>query len=354
MNKSFPIILDANPSFSGVLDAKFDLFGHGIGLAQLAVGVIGLGTVIAGGGLYAVKHHQRATSKFFNSLLAISENKLSNIPSVLSRGPMTVGVDKQPMHKLKLHGAYKSVALVGAIRSGKTIFLSNAILNDMFPWWYRYCFPPRGLFLTGSQKATNIDAWLKNQIATTVKDDPWAAVADLLSQRRQEQRLRLFLFRMFRFSLPAFLLPQPAIIVIDQAEKLLRAYRADFLVGLYNLAKEGRDDRLFRLVLVINSDNAVKALKLMNGGNMFSVVQAPKVSREAIVGKYGEDFAKVFDDCDGCIGVALDYLSDEERPKDMPAKEYAALKKEKYTSDNCLTDEITRKEYNKAGEHSRK
>jgi hypothetical protein len=75
-NKSFPIILDANPSFSGVLDAKFDLFGHGIGLAQLAVGVIGLGTVI---GLYAVKHHQRATSKFFNSLLATSENKLSKI-----------------------------------------------------------------------------------------------------------------------------------------------------------------------------------------------------------------------------------------------------------------------------------
>jgi hypothetical protein len=47
----------------------------------------------------------------------------------------------------------------------------------------------------------------------------------------------------------------------------------------------------------------------------------------------------VFDDCDGCIGVALDYLSDEERPKDMSAKEYAALKKD---SDNCLTDDITK------------
>ena len=355
MNKSFPIILDANPSFSGVLDAKFDLFGHGIGLAQLAVGVIGLGTVIDGGGLYAVKHHQRATSKFLNSLLATSENKLSKIRySVLSRGQMTVGIDKQPIHKLNLRDAYKSVALIGANRSGKTIFLSDAILNDMFPWWYRYCFPPRGLFLTGSQKAATIDAWLKNQIATTEKDDPWSALADLLSQRRQEQRMRLFLVKVLKTTLPAFLLPQPAIIVVDQAEELLRAYRADFLVGFYNLVKEGRDDDLFRLVLVINSDNAVKALKLMNGGNMFSIVQAPKVSREAIVGEYGEAFAKVFDDCDGCIGVALDYLSDEERPEDMPAKEYAALKKEKYTSDNCLTDEITREEYNKAREHSRR
>ncbi len=77
-------------------------------------------------------------------------------------------------------------------------------------------------------------------------------------------------------------LPQPAIIVVDQAEELLCAYRADFLVGFYNLAKETRDDDMLRLVLVINSDNAVKALKLMNGGDMFSVIQAPKVSRDAV------------------------------------------------------------------------
>ena len=344
------ILLSAPAKVGNIFDEKFDIFGNEIGLAQLAVGVLSLGTLVAGGGVYAVKHHQRATSKFFNSLLAISENKLSNIPSVLSRGQMTVGVDKQPIIKLNLHDAYKSVALIGANRSGKTIFLSNAILNDMFPWWYRYCFPHRGLFLIGSQKAANIDVWLKNQIATTEKDDPWTALADLLSQRRQEQRVRLFLFRMFRFSLPVFLLPQPAIIVIDQAEELLRAYRADFLVGLYNLAKEGRDDRLFRLVLVINSDNAVKALELMNGGNMFDVIEAPKVSREAIVSNFGEEFSKTFDECDGCIGVALDFQADK-KTAGMSAKEYCALQKERYISDNCLTDEISREEYNKAREH---
>jgi len=318
--------------------------------------VIGLGTVIAGGGLYAVKHHQRATSKFFNSLLTTSKNKLSNIPSILPRGQMTsMGIDNQPLHKLDLQNAYKSFALIGPNRSGKTIFLSNAILNEMFPWWYRYFFPPRGLFLIGSRHSPTFKDWFKNQIVTTEKDDPLAAVADLLSQRRHEQRVRLFLFEMFRFSLPAFLLPQPAIIVIDQAEELLRAYRADVLVGLYNLVKEGRDRRLFRLVLVINSNNAVKALELMNGGDMFSVVEAPKVSREAIVDKYGEDFARVFDECDGCIGVAFDYaFYDKKRPKGMLAKEYAALKKEKYTRDNCLTEEITREEYNKAAEHFKK
>eukprot|EP01039_Chlorochromonas_danica_P011534 gene11534-12911_t len=336
-------------------DQKFDIFGHGIGLAQLAVGVVGLGAVVAGGGLYAVKHHQRATSKFFNSLLATSENKLSKIRySVLPRGQMTVGIEKEPIKRLNLRDAFKSVALVGDNRSGKTIFLSNTILNDLFPWWYRYVFPPRGLFLTGSQDSPTIKDWLKSQIATTEKDNPWAAVADLLSQRRQEQRVRLFLVKVFKTTLPSFLLPQPAIIVVDQAEELLRAYRADFLVGFYNLAKEGRDDDLFRLVLVINSENAVKALELMNGGNMFDVITAPKVSREAVEAQYGAAFAKIFDDCDSCIGVALDYVADKKRPKDMSAKEYAAVKREKYFSDNCLTKEITREEYNEAREHSKK
>jgi hypothetical protein len=343
-------ILDANPS------AKFEIFGHGIGVAQLAVGVIGcLGSLVAGGGFYAVKHHQRATNKFFKSLLTTSKSKLSKIDYlILARGPMHVGINNEPITRLNLREAFKSVALVGDNRSGKTIFLCSTVLNDLFPWWYRYFSPPRGLFLTGSQKSPTIDDWLKNQIATTEKDDPWSAVADLLLQRRDEQRVRVFLHTVFKSRLPAFLKPQPAIIVVDQAEELLRAYRAEFLVGFYNLVKEGRDDDLFRLVLVINTENAVKALELMNGGDMFDVITAPKVSREAVVAAFGVDFAQIFDECDSSIGVALDYVADKKRPKDMTAKEYATKKKEKYTTDNCLSVEITREEYSKAGEQSQK
>lgn len=111
-----------------IFDSKFDLFGHGIGLAQLAVGVLGLGTLVAGGGLYALKHHQRATSKFFifNSLLITSENRLSKFDySVLPRSHMTVGVGKEPIKTLNLRDAFKSVVLIGDNRSGKTIFLAN-------------------------------------------------------------------------------------------------------------------------------------------------------------------------------------------------------------------------------------
>jgi hypothetical protein len=324
-----------------------NLVGHGAHLYAIAAGT-------TAGGLWYLKkkYHQRATNKFFHSLLSTSKSELSKINySVLSRRQFFVGTHKVPAMRLNLHAELKSVALVGDNRCGKTIFLSNFILNDMFPWWYRYFFPPRGLFLTGSQNFANINDWLKNQIATTEKEDPWSAVMDLVGQRRDEQWVRQYLHMLFKTKLPDFLKPQPAIIVVDQTEELLRAYRAEFLMGFYNLAKKGRDTDLFRLVVVINTENAVNALKLMNGGNMFTIIQAPKVSREAVVDAYGERFAEVFDDCDSCIGIALDYTEDRDRPNNMTAKEYAAAKKEMYTKDNCLVDAITRDEYTKAGEH---
>lgn len=320
----------------------------------MAAGVLGLGSLVAGGGLL-LKHHNRATNKFFQSLLDNSKKKLKKINySVLPREKMYVGINKEPMKRLNLYNASKSVILKGDNRCGKTIFLCSAVLTDMFPWWYRYFFPPRGLFLTGSKGPATVDAWLKNQIATTEKEDPWSAVADLLNQRCKEQRIRMFLHTVFKTKLPAFLKPQPAIIVVDQAEELLRAFRAEFLVRIYDLVKEGRDDDLFRLVLIVNTENAVKALELMNGGNMFDVIEAPKVSREAVVKEHGENFAKIFDDCDCCIGVAFDYVADQKRPKDQTAKVYAMKTKEMYVSDSCLADAITKEEYMKAGERIKK
>ena len=53
------------------------------------------------------------------------------------------------------------------------------------------------------------------------------------------------------------------------------------------------------------------SLELMNGGNMFDIIQGPKVSRDAVEKSYGVNVAQIFDDCNGCIAVAMDYVSDK-------------------------------------------
>lgn len=351
--KQFSLLVDPSRPFSFPwYGQNFDFFGNGIGLAQLGVAVLGLGTVAASG--LFVKYHQRATKKYYRSLFSKAKHEMSNIYSVLTRDHLVGGINKAPMKSLNLDAVKyvpNSVALVGDNRSGKTVFLSNTIVN-MFPWWYRYIFPPRGFFLIGSQDSVTVRDWLTSQ--TTAKELPFASIMDLVDQRYDEQWIRVFLFSKFKTKLPVFLRPQPVIIVVDQAEELLRAYRADFLNAFYVLAKKGRDTNMLRLVLVINSENAVKALKLLNGGNMFTFLRAPKVSREAVVAEYGETFAKIFDDCDSCIGIALDYINDLERSEALSAKEFTAAKKEMYVQDNCLTKEITREEYAKVREHAQK
>jgi hypothetical protein len=116
-------------------------FGHGIGLAQLAVGMIGLGAVAAGGGLYVARYHQRATSKFVNSLVSMSRMELAEVgTSILPRGHMTIGIMKEPMKKLNLRDAFRAVALIGDHRSGKTVFLSHVISTTWFRGGIVMCF----------------------------------------------------------------------------------------------------------------------------------------------------------------------------------------------------------------------
>lgn len=326
-------------------------------MAQLAVGVAALGSVVVVGGIYARMYYQRASQKFLRSLFTISKQNLKGIEAkVLERGPLYLDVlKKHPQTNLDMQHAKAAVALIGDNRSGKTTFLCNTILYEMFPWWYRLFFPPRGLFLTGSKESPTIHDWLRSKIAVSDKDNAWAILEDLIQKRFEEQRIRFFLLTLFKDKLPAFLKPQPTIIVVDQAEELLRAYGADFLVGVYNLVKGARDHKTVQLILVINSENAVKSLKLMNGGNVFDIIYAPKVTRNAVVKEYGEEFAKIFDACDSCLGVALDYVRDKAKnPENMPsAKDYAAMTKNIYTRDHCLLNEITREAYDEAGDHKK-
>lgn len=319
--------------------------GHSIGLAQLFVGVLGLGTA----GIIGVKYasmNQRTADKFIYSLQKITKDKLSKISPFLQR-------ERIGSEMLNLKSSYKAVALIGNNRSGKTVFLSDYIRKGIFPWYFRWCFPPRGLFLTGSRRGATKNDWLRGQISTE-KENPMDGVMDILSKRRNEQRVRIFLQDLFGFRSPSYFAPQPAIVVVDQAEELLRAYCSEFLLYFYDLAKSCRDEDLLRLVLVINSEKAVDALKLMNGGNMFDVIRVPKVCRDAVVSRYGEGFAKIFDDCEGCIGTALDHQNERGCLDGMSAKDFSAMKKKKYTKFNCLTEAITEEEFNTTQERVKK
>lgn len=303
------------------------------------------------------------TKKFFGSLLSSSHNKLSTINcSILARGNLHVGINNEPLKKLDLLHVSKAIALVGDIRSGKTTYLSDYVLNDLYPWWYRCFFPPRGLFLKGSQTAYSptIDAWLTKQLRIdkdnnpwSKLNDPWAALEDLLSERYDEQSCKYFLHAIFKNNTPSLLKPQPVVIVLDDAEELLRAYRGNFLKGFFDLVKKAKETDLCRLVLVVKTEQAVNALQLLNEDNLLTFIQAPKVSREAVVKAYGEEFAKIFDECDRCIGIALDYVSSNDRLKYRTPREFCAVRKGRYIEENCLVAEITREEYRKSwpGEH---
>lgn len=82
---------------------------------------------------------------------------------------------------------------------------------------------------------------------------------------------------------------------------------------------------------------------------MFNIVKGPKVSREAVEKKaYGEEFMKIFDDCDGCIDLAMDYAMSKDIDIDMTARDFTEMKNRFYLEHSCLVDEITLEEYTKA------
>lgn len=320
--------------------------GQAVGLYSLAVGTICMIAI----------RRARAKTRILHSLLPKSGMKLSWLNyEVMPRDPLLRFAEKgrPPIctQRLDLYNADLPVVLVGDCRSGKTVYLANAIRNELYPWWRRFIFPYRGLYLptiSFVSRSRTITDWLNTSIITTATAamgrDAWSVIMDQVQRSYSDQWIRSLLVKLFPSQLPEFLRPQPTIIVVDDAEELLRAYRSHFLIQFGCLVRLSRDTNLLRIVFVVNSENAVKALHLMGSGCL-STIRAPKVSRAAVVETYGGDFAKVFDDCDSCIGIALEYVNIYKQPRGMTAKEYASERKQQLIRDNNLTDEITHEEY---------
>lgn len=120
---------------------------------EIGISLVGLALV----GYFAAKsYHQRKKNVFFPSasLLTLRHN-LTNM--YLSRGPIFVGTSNTPIKSLD---SLKAFAIVGANRSGKTVFISNYILS---PWLFRFFCPPRGLYLSGDIQYSTADDWLRSK-----------------------------------------------------------------------------------------------------------------------------------------------------------------------------------------------
>lgn len=126
------------------------------------------------------------------------------------------------------------------------------------------------------------------------------------------------------------------------------------------------DDGIVKLLLIVNTEHAVNSFKCLNGGKLFQRIQAPKASREEVVKVYGDTFAQIFDACDSCIGTAVmfrndyDYVGGWWRGRDLTqeellsdAKAYSVNTKRLYRERNCLAEEISNEEFDKAGEKYR-
>lgn len=64
---------------------------------------------------------------------------------------------------------------------------------------------------------------------------------DFVRDQYHQQRIRLFLFELFKNRPSAFVRPQPVFIVVDQAEELLRRYRTEALLNFRDWARECRE-----------------------------------------------------------------------------------------------------------------
>lgn len=248
-------------------------------------------------GLGALRYGRyRAAGKFARSLMEVAESATCYSTPFVPR-PVPFSLTQT-----------QAVILKGPRLAGKTTLLSHAIKYDWYPWWRRWLSPPRGLFLEGNQSSPTADEWFRSQMDCKANRSPIDTLIDALQARESQQRLRNLLFDHFP-PLPRVLQPQPSLLIIDQTEELLSAYRAEFLVAITPLVDLcTQRPGVLQLVFVVHSDEAVQSLKAPDGGTMFRVIEAPRAERSDVRAVMGEEFALAFDQLDRSIGITVEYI----------------------------------------------
>jgi hypothetical protein len=234
----------------------------------------------------------RSEKLFRSSLLSQSMRVLAANRPFVPRSPIGLIADRP-------------VVVEAPQRCGKTVALSHELFGTHYPWWSRMFFPPRGFFLTGDVGHESARYWAKNQIATE-KNDPFAAVNDLVKDRFDEQRIRRFLVT--HFPVPSFLAPQPSHIIIDQAEELLQAHREEFLAAMQPLLKVCRDTpNALQVTLITSTPAGTASFRALNGGAMCREVSCPLPATDDVRSILGSETASVYEKFSRRIGHAIGF-----------------------------------------------
>eukprot|EP01038_Epipyxis_sp_PR26KG_P017399 gene17399-24047_t len=283
-----------------------------------------IGAVLASRGLY-----RRATSKFYLQLISRAQSVMGNSYPYFQRELSVLGFNR------------KAVILQGHHRSGKSVFVAHSILYSIYPFWYRYLFPANGFFLVGDQRSKTATDWFKTQISSDDKEDPIAGLLDLIEKRFTAQRIRRAITSIFP-SCPIIFQPQPSVVIIDQAEELIKHHRADFMNTIFTLVKYCKDTpNSVQLVIVVNSQNAVASLEALNGGDLFEVIKCPRPKLDAVERYRSQDYCEKFKKLQYCIGITDDFVS---KSRDQAPEQYLDDHIASYIKGHGVTRPVTKDE----------
>ena len=212
----------------------------------------------------------------------------------------------------------KALIVQGGNKTGKTTCLAVGI-----PWYRRGGLTPLvrptfGLYFNGAKgrAVSSFDMWVTTQMFGSAAQGG-AEVEFALDQHNKAHWLN-------RISalvpLPRFMQPARPIVVVDQLEELMKRFPAESLDWINQMTNAHVRDNKMRLILVVNSEDAVKSIQGLNQGTRWKVCTLGKVDKppDTIDAKY-------FADCDSNIGLYKQLKEQEVSDTDVRKKAQKVL-----------------------------
>jgi hypothetical protein len=188
--------------------------------------------------------------------------------------------------------------------------------------------------------------WLEGQLVSPHIETS-NTIKNLAYQLYWKQSVRLFLEKRLKnyISLPWWATPQPVVVVFDHAECFLQKHRAEavsFFHPLVKMANNGPHSEVIKLIVIVNSEKAVKSLQ-QTTSERFMIVDCPRVDMGKI--EDGQLIKKTLEDCQGCIGYAMSYLRSEQLKNKKSAKEFSGESSKCFRNRDRLFQPILEAEY---------